>query len=370
MSLDGKIIRFREDINWTLLVGASLLLTVGIISLYSIEKIQIANLGSSNVSFKSQVIYSLLGIMAGIIGYRLNSKFLRLIGPYLFYLSIALLIATYIFGVSVKGGVRWLNIGGISIQSSDIARFSLIVYIGSIFSNNKIGWNMATFKTLINIAAVTGLILFQPDYGSAMITFLVGIMMLFVLNMPLSMFLPILAISSYLGYKILFIETYRVERILAFLDPWKDSLGSGYQYIQALRAFSKGGILGLGLGKGEQKLNILPEVHTDLILAHIGEELGFIVTILIISLYAIVCLNMFRITLDCPMRFPKIVVLGFALSLTLQAIVNIGGELKLLPLTGVPLPLLSSGGTCRIVSLFMIGYSLGISRYKSEGTRW
>lgn len=365
MSLGGKIIRFREDINWGLIVSASFLFTIGIISLYSIEKIQIANLGSSNVSFRSQVIYSFLGVMGGIIGYRLNSRFLRLIAPYLFYLSLTLLIATYIFGVSVKGSVRWLNIGGVSIQSGDIARFSLILYIGRIFSDNKVGWNTVTFKSLISIVIVTVLILFQPDYGSAMITFLVGLLMLFVLDIPLSMFLPTVIIFSYLGYKLLFIEPYRVERVLAFLNPWKDPLGDGYQYIQALRAFSKGGIFGLGLGRGEQKINILPEVHTDLILAHIGEELGFIVTILVITLYIVMYMNMFRIARDCPLRFPKIAVLGFALSLTLQTAINIGGELKILPLTGVPLPLLSSGGTCRVISLFMIGYSLGISRYRS-----
>ncbi|HHV81582.1 MAG TPA: FtsW/RodA/SpoVE family cell cycle protein [bacterium] len=368
MSPGGKIIRVRTDINWTLLVSVSFLLAVGLITLYSIEEIQIAKLGSSDVSFKSQLIYSLAGIIAGIIGYNLNPRFLRTTGPFIFYFSTALLIATYLFGTSVKGGVRWLYVGGISIQPSDITRLAIIIYIGSIFSSNKVGWNAVTLKVFLWIIAVTGLILFQPDYGSAMITFLVSLMMLFVLDMPLSMFLPGFAVSSYLGYRLIFEASYREERFLAFLDPWRDPLGSGYQYIQALKSFSAGGLFGAGLGRGRQKLNILPEVQTDLILAHIGEELGFIMTIAIIFLYALICLNMFKISRDCPIKFSRIVVLGFAISFSIQAIINMGGELKLLPLTGIPLPLLSSGGTSRIVSLFMIGYSLGASRYRLEET--
>jgi len=368
LSSGGKIIRVRTDINWTLLVSISFLLAVGLITLYSIEEIQTAKFGSSDVSFKSQLIYSLAGIIVGIIGYNLNPRFLRKTGPFIFYFSTVLLIATYLFGISVKGGVRWLYIGGISIQPSDIARLAIIIYTGSIFSSNKVGWNAVTFKIFLWIIAVTGLILFQPDYGSAMITFLVSLTMLFVLDMPLSMFLPVFAASSYLGYKLIFEASYREDRFLAFLDPWRDPLGSGYQYIQALKSFSTGGLLGVGLGRGQQKLNILPEVQTDLILAHIGEELGFIMTIAIIFLYALICLNMFKISRDCPIKFSKIVVLGFAISFSIQAIINIGGELKLLPLTGIPLPLLSSGGTSRIVSLFMIGYSLGASRYRLEET--
>lgn len=365
--MDGRIIKIKADIDWILLISASFLLVIGLVSLYSIEKIQIAKLGISDVSFKSQFIYSLIGVIAGFIGYNLNSKLFRLIGPYLFHFSIALLIATYLFGISVKGGVRWLYIGGISVQPSDIARFALIVYIASIFSNSKVGWNITTLKVIGYTVGVTLLILFQPDYGSAMVTFLVCLLMLFVLNMPISMFLPILFTSSYFGYRLIFEASYRERRFQAFLNPWQDPLGSGYQYIQALKAFSRGKIFGVGLGRGYQKLNILPEVHTDLILAHIGEELGFIVTILIIFLYILVCFSMFKISRNCAIKFSRIVVLGFAISFAIQAIINIGGEIKLLPLTGIPLPLLSSGGTCKIVSLFMIGYSLGMSRYRMEG---
>jgi len=369
LSISGKtveIIRFSRELDWILLISSLLLLVLGLIALYSIERIQIETLGYSNVSFRSQLLYSILGIIVGVSAFRLHIRFLRIFAPYLLYLSLFLLILTLFFGTYTRGSVRWLHIGGIYIQTSDIARLSLILYIGYVFSKEQIGWNFHTLITLVVICIFSYLTLCQPDYGSAMITFLVGLLMMFSAGMPISMFLPIFLASVSIGYKLIFKASYRERRFLAFLDPWKDPYGDGYQYIQALKAFARGGIFGVGLGMGEQKLNILPEVHTDLILAHIGEELGFVVTLLGIFLYLLICIRMFRIALSCPFKFSRIVVLGFALSLTIQAIINIGGEIKLLPLTGVPLPLLSSGGTSRIITLFMIGYALGVSRYKSE----
>ncbi|MBC7319492.1 FtsW/RodA/SpoVE family cell cycle protein [bacterium] len=366
MSIDGKVVRFSADIDWVLLLSSGLLLILGIIALYSIERIQIATMGYSDVSFKSQLVYSILGIIAGIIAYRMRLRFLRIYAPYFLYLAFLLLIVTFFWGSSSRGGVRWLRIGGISIQTSDIARLALILYISNLFTKEYIGWNLSTFKALIIICVTTCMVLLQPDYGSAMITFLTSLLIMFSAGMPLPMFLSVFISSAFLGYKLIFTAPYRERRFLAFLDPWKDQYGDGYQYIQALRAFARGGLVGVGLGMGQQKLNILPEIHTDLILAHIGEELGFVTTIFVVFLYSLMCIRMFRIALYCPFRFSKLVVLGFALSLTIQAIINIGGVVKLLPLTGVPLPLLSSGGTSRIVSLFMVGYALGVSRYKSE----
>jgi len=338
LSINGKtveIIRFSRELDWILLISSLLLLVLGLIALYSIERIQIETLGYSNVSFRSQLLYSILGIIVGVSAFRLHIRFLRIFAPYLLYLSLFLLILTLFFGTYTRGSVRWLHIGGISIQTSDIARLSLILYIGYVFSKEQIGWNFHTLITLVVICIFSYLTLCQPDYGSAMITFLVGLLMMFSAGMPISMFLPIFLASVSIGYKLIFKASYRERRFLAFLDPWKDPYEDGYQYIQALKAFARGGIFGVGLGMGEQKLNILPEVHTDLILAHIGEELGFVITLLGIFLYLLICIRMFRIALSCPFKFSRIVVLGFALSLTIQAIINIGGEIKLLPLTGV-----------------------------------
>lgn len=346
------------------LVGSAILLGIGLTSLYSIEKIQLITLGRTDVSFRSQIVYSFIGLICAFVGYKFRLKFMRIFAPWIYLLSVVLLIITYLFGTSVNGGVRWLNFFWVSIQTSDIARLGLIFYIGSMFINKKVGWNIDTIKALTSIIITTVLILYQPDFGSAMITFLTGIIMLFFLDMPLSMFLPIIAFSSYIGYKLMFKASYREARFLAFLDPWKDPLGNGYQYIQAILAFSRGGFTGVGLGLGRQKLAILPEVHTDLILAHIGEEFGFIFTFLVIILYALIGMNMLKVSKECPLRFAHNIIFGFALSFMLQTLLNIGGELKLLPLIGVPLPLLSSGGTSRIITLFMIGYALGASKYK------
>jgi cell division protein FtsW len=364
LSINGNVIKINRDINWVILVGSSILLGIGFISLYSIEKIQLITLGRTDVSFRPQIIYSSIGLICALIGYKLRLRFIRIFALWIYLLSVILLILTYFFGISVNGGIRWLTIFGVPIQTSDIARLGLIFYIGSIFTNKKVGWNIDTIKALIGIIITTVLILYQPDFGSATITFLTGIIMMFFLGMPLSMFLPIITSSAYLGYKLMFKASYREARFLAFLDPWKDPLGNGYQYIQAILAFSRGGLIGVGLGFGRQKLAILPEVHTDLILAHIGEEFGFIFTFFVIMLYALIGINILKVGKECPLRFTRNIVLGFALSFMFQAILNIAGELKLLPLIGVPLPLLSSGGTSRIITLFMIGYTLGASKYK------
>lgn len=366
LSIDGKVVKFNAELDWVLLISSCILFVLGIIALYSIEKIQIATMGYSDVSFKSQLFYSVLGVIAGIIAYRMKLRFLRIYATYFLYLAFLLLVVTLLWGSSSRGGVRWLRIGGMSIQTSDIARLALILYIGSIITKEHIGWNFTTLKVLTVILVFTCMILSQPDYGSAMIMFLTSLLMVFSAGMPLSMFLPIFTGSVFLGYRLIFTASYRERRFLAFLDPWKDPYGDGYQYIQALRAFARGGLLGVGLGMGQQKLNILPEVHTDLILAHIGEELGLFITIFVVLLYSLICIRMFKIALYCPLRFSRFVVLGFALSFAIQAIINIGGVVKLLPITGVTLPLLSSGGTSKIISLFMIGYALGVSRYRTE----
>lgn len=366
LSISGKVVKFNAEIDWILLISSCILLVLGIIALYSIERIQIATMGYSDVSFRSQLVYSVLGIIAGIIAYRMKLRFLRIYATYFLYLALLLLIMTLLWGSSSRGGVRWLRMGGISVQTSDIARLAIILYISNVLTKEHMGWNFTMLKILTVILVFTCMILSQPDYGSAMITFLTSLLMVFSAGMPLTMFLSIFTGSVFLGYRLIFTASYRERRFLAFLDPWKDPYGDGYQYIQALRAFARGGLLGVGLGMGQQKLNVLPEIHTDLILAHIGEEFGLLITIFIVLLYSLICVRMFEIGLHCPFKFSRFVVLGFALSLTIQAIINIGGVIKLLPITGIPLPLLSSGGTSRIISLFMIGYALGVSRYRTE----
>jgi len=363
LSIDGNIVRINRDINWVVLVGCGILLAVGFIALYSIERIQLIALTRTDVPLRSQFIYSFIGLVCAFIGYRFRLKFLNIFAKWIYLASLVVLVLTYFLGTSVNGGVRWINLFGFSIQSGDVARLALIIYLGSIFTRRRVGVNIDTIKAMVSIAITTVLILYQPDFGSAVITFLTGILMLFLLDMPLSIFLSIIVPSAYIGYKLMFKASYREARFLAFLDPWKDPLGNGYQYIQALLGFSRGGITGIGLGLGRQKLAILPEVHTDLILAHIGEEFGFIFTFFVICLYALIGINMLKVSRECPMRFTGNVILGFSISFMLQALLNIAGELKLLPLIGVPLPLLSSGGTSRIITLFMIGYTLGASRY-------
>ena len=287
------------------------------------------------------------------------------------FITLALLVATLFsgFGYTAGGSRRWLHFGGVSFQPSEIARFSLIVYMA--YSISKKEYKIKDFYIgfvphIFVLGIFTLLLFFQPDFGSVVILAALTWIMLFVggarilhLSSSLLLLLPVL-------YFFLISADYRVKRIMSFLDPWQYSSEEGYQITHSLMAFGTGGIWGTGIGKGYQKLFYLPEPHTDFIFSVIGEELGLLGVIIIIGLYLLIIWRGISIARNAKDFFGSCLATGLTASIGLQVCINMGVSLGLLPTKGLTLPFLSYGGTSLLVNMAAIGILMNIGRVKAK----
>jgi len=279
--------------------------------------------------------------------------------------TIVLLLSVFIpgIGVSAQGAHRWVNIWFTTLQPAELAKFSLIVYLSAWFSKPEKG-RLGAFALLL--AMVVGLVVIEPDLGTAVIIGTVAVMMYFFSGAKLSHFLimvPTLAVAVVL---LAVAAPYRTARLTTFLNPQVDPLGSSYQIRQILLALGSGGLFGVGLGKSRQKYEYLPEANTDSIFAIIGEELGFIGSVAIIGLFLIIIWRGFRIAKRAPDAFGRMLALGIASWIAIQAGINLAAMVALVPLTGIPLPFVSYGGSSLIVLLLSMGILLNISRHKGS----
>lgn len=280
-------------------------------------------------------------------------------------LSLAVLI---IPGVSrsVNGSTRWLFIGPISIQVSEFVKLALIIYMAGYLQRRvaEVQTRISGFiKPLIILSIISVLLLLEPDFGATVVIVSTIMGMLFLGGVPLHRFclLLILVLGGFAGLAI--ISPYRMSRLTAFLDPWSDQFNTGYQLTQALIAFGRGGIFGTGLGNSIQKLLYLPEAHTDFLYAVLAEELGLIGALSVLALFTLVVWRAFSmgrraVLLDNP--FSGFIAYGIGLWIGVQAIINIGVNVGVLPTKGLTLPLMSSGGCSLIIGLVAIGLLLRI----------
>jgi cell division protein FtsW len=281
-----------------------------------------------------------------------------------------LLAALWIPGLGIRAGgaLRWLNLGVFSFQVSEMVKIALILFMAHFLANNVT--RVREFKQGILFplgitGALVGLILLQPDFGTTVILMVITFLMIYLaggrilhLGGMIALFIPVAA-------WLLLHKSYRLARLLAFLDPWQDPSHSGFQIIQSLIAFGSGGPFGVGIGDGMQKLFYLPEPHTDFILSVIAEESGFIGVGLILFLYIILIVRGFQISLKAPDMFGNLLGAGLTLLIAFEAFVNIAGVMGLIPLKGLALPFLSYGGSSLIMSLAAVGVLLNISCYES-----
>lgn len=280
-----------------------------------------------------------------------------------------LLLAVFVpgLGVSVKGAHRWINLGVSNFQVVEVVKVLFIVWLASYLVRFRDEVNAtwpAMLKPLGVAVGLVALLLLQPDFGSSslLLAITAGMLVLGGVNMP-RMFGPVLVLLPALAM-IAIAEPYRMRRLTSFADPWADPFGSGYQLTNALMAIGRGEWFGVGLGASVQKLNFLPEAHTDFILAVIGEELGFAGVCLVIGLYALLVGRAFWVGLRCvEMRrhFAGYIAFGVALWISLQSFVSIGVNLGLLPTKGLTLPLISSGGSSVLMTCVAMGLLLRVS---------
>jgi len=358
----------KKNVDLILFLSVIFLAIFGIIMIYSSSYVWAEYKYNDPFKFlKNQFLFLVLGIFLMILVSKIDYKIYFRKANLLLFSSFVLLILVLIPGIgTIRNGSRsWFGIGSFGIQPSEAAKLGLIIFTSKYLSkNNKYLKNIK--KQVIPILSVTlivfGLIILQPDFGTGVIIVSSIIGLLFISGVSMKFFLRI-GFLGLIGIIILILlAPYRLERILSFLNPWKDPLGSGFQIIQSLYAIGPGGILGFGFLNSRQKHFYLPEPQTDFIFSIICEELGLIGVLFVITLLVIIIYRGLKISLSCKDLFGKYLSFGIIFGLGFQAILNLFVVVGLIPVTGVTLPFLSYGGSSLLVSMCSIGIVLNISR--------
>ena len=340
------------------------LVAFGLVMVYSATSAAAA-LGESDpmTYLKRQSIYALLGVALMIGAYRFDNRRLQKLAPPLVVASLALCVALLVVAPEVNGARRWFFLGPASFQPSELAKLSLLIaaaaYIARKGAPRTLGELWRPLGLITSVFA--GLFLLQPDLGTTITLLLMLAGMLVVAGVPGRTLAAagILAVSAALAA--IWVEPYRRERVFSFLDPWADPTHTGFQTVQAIIGMGSGGLTGEGLGQGVQKINYLPEAHTDMILAIIGEELGLIGTTAVIAAFAAFAFAGFTVALRARDPFAKLLAAGITSLVCGQAAVNLSAVLGIAPLTGIPLPFVSYGGSSLVVLLAGVGILLNIA---------
>lgn len=283
--------------------------------------------------------------------------------------ALALVAVVFVPGVgkTIGGATRWIRVGFVAFQPSEVAKVAMIIFLA--YSLEKKARRIRSFAVgfiphILFMGIVALFILYQKDFGSAAIIAFITWVMMFVAGVRFYYLIGMLAAMTPLAVMLVAVSGYRMKRILAFLNPWSDQYGYGFQMIQSFVAFNEGGWFGKGPGQGQQKLFYLPEAHTDFILSVIGEELGLAGVILVVALFCFFCYRGLKIALEAPDLFGRYLGVGCTLLIGLQAILNMGVVMGLLPTKGLTLPFISYGGSSLTVSLVAVGILLNLSTYK------
>ena len=319
---------------------------------------------------KSQALFLILGYIVMFIIAKFPYQKYKKLSNIIFFICLGMLILVLIPGIgTIRNGSRsWFGIGSLGIQPSEFTKIGLIIFTSKYLSNNT--------KDLKNIKKgilpilgvlflVFALIMLEPDFGTGVVIVMTIIILLFISGVKMNFFIK-LGILGLLGIVILvIIAPYRMERIVSFINPLSDPLGSGFQIIQSLYAIGPGGLLGLGLGNSVQKHFYLPEPQTDFIFSIISEEFGFMGVLIVSSLFITIIYCGFKIAMNCEDYFGKYLAFGITFGLAFQTMLNLMVVVGLIPVTGVTLPFLSYGGSSLLISLISIGILLNINKYNN-----
>lgn len=357
----------KRGYDYVLLVPTLLLLGLGLVAIYSASSLLADHrMGDSYFFLKRQAAFCLLGLFLMILAKNLSvGVYRKLVYPAL-GLSFLLLLVLFVPGVGVKvgGATRWISFAGFTFQPSELAKLSLALFVA--YSMSKKGDDMSRFSKgflphILVAGAFMGVIVLQPDLGTCVIIGGWLLLLLFIGGVGLR-HLALLAVAAapVLAWLIQR-EAYRLKRWYAFLNPWDDPHGLGFQIIHSFLAIGSGGIFGMGLGNSKQKLFYLPEPHTDFILSIVAEELGLIGVGLVVVLFGIIIFRGLHIGLNAGDLYSSYLAVGISSLLGIQVLINMGVVMGLLPTKGLTLPLISYGGSSLVMSLLGIGILLSIS---------
>jgi len=351
-----------------LLATTLILLVFGLVILSSAGLVEgQKKFGSDYYYLNHQLIGVAIGLFAMFVLSRINYKFWKKISFLILFVSLALMILVFLpsFGYGLKGATRWLNIAGVSFQPSELLKLGLIIYLAAWFGNRGDGvrnWKngMAPFFIVLSFAGT--LLLLQPDIGTLIVVSFISIAMYFFAGSPTKHFLILGLVIVVLFAGMIAAEPYRLSRIKTFIDPGHDPRGISYQLNQSLISIGSGGVFGVGFGKSTQKFGFLPEVTSDSIFAIMVEELGFVGAGFLIGLFVWLTFLMVRVANNTSDKFGKLLVMGMAVWIIGQTFLNIGAVSGLVPLTGIPLPFVSYGGTAIMALLAGMGIVLNVAK--------
>lgn len=362
-----------SKIDKVLFSAVLLLVVVGLITIYSISY---GGGGADLANFKKQLIFAMAGFAAMFFAASADYRMLKNYSGALYAGTLSLLAAVLVFGNNTRGTTGWFDLGYFSLQPAEFAKVAMIIVLGKCLSDMG-NYSHITKKILVSgfyAALPVGLILLQPDLGSSLVILFIwfGLLSVFGLKRKqVALFLLLGAAMSVASW-FLVLDNYQKDRINTFVNPQSDPLGSGYNVIQSMVAVGSGSLWGKGLGHGSQsQLNFLPEKHTDFIFAVIAEEMGFIGASMVLALFAIIFYRLFVIAEEAQDNFGKLMVLGAVFLLVFHMLINVGMNMGVMPVTGIPLPFVSYGGSSLVSFLLVIGIVQSVyingRRYRFEG---
>jgi cell division protein FtsW len=340
------------------------LVAFGLVMVYSATSASAALGNGDPMSYlKRQAVYAFIGVVLMILASRFDYHRLRYLAPPFLLVAVGLCAAVLVLGPAINGARRWFVVGPASFQPSELAKLALCLFAAGYLARRRAPRTLGELAKPLGLltAVFCGLIVVEPDLGTTITLCGMMLAILLVAGVPARLLLVASLLATGVGIVAIWTEPYRRARMFSFLDPWSDAQGSGFQIVQATIGIGSGGFTGAGLGEGVGKISYLPEAHTDMIFAVIGEELGLVGSTFVIAAFAVLAIAGFRIALRCPDRFGKLLAAGITALVCGQAAINLAAALGIAPLTGIPLPFVSYGGSSLVVLLAGVGVLLNIA---------
>jgi cell division protein FtsW len=361
----------KQRVGLTIVIAVLALIVLGTVMIYSASAVKAGrDLGDGGFFFKKQALFGVAALVAMVVMYLIPYEIWGILAAPLLLIIIALLAAVLSpLGHSANNASRWFRIGPISLQAAEFAKLVVVIYLARYLGRREEEIQNDSgilIRPILVLFVILILIASEPDLGTAIFIGLLGCAMFFAAGAPVRYLIGIGLVSSPLVTFLILKRDFRIQRIQAFLDPWKEYQGSGFQLVQSFIAFGDGGVLGTGLGEGKSKLLFLPESHTDFILAVVGEELGFVGVAVVLGLFAVIVTKGMQVAYRAPDSFGMLLAAGITLMIGLQALINAMVVLGLLPTKGLPLPFISYGGSSLLTSAAAVGILLSISARGSE----
>lgn len=360
----------KRQTDYILFFIVLVLLAIGITMVFSSSYYYALTKWNDKFLFlKRELIWGGIGLLAMLVGMAIPYRVYRYLSWLMILPTFGLLGLTLVNGVIYNGAQRWLIIAGVQFMPSELAKLTLIIFFAHMLSSRR--YRIERFRDLFIpylpvIGLVGYLILRQPDYSTTVLIVSVLMAMLFAAGVNLLYFVPFIGGGIIGGWNLIKGSEYRLERWMTFLHPFEDPMGQGWQIVNSLYALGTGGVFGVGLGQSSQNKLYIPEPQNDFILATLGEEFGFLGTMGLIILFVLLIYRGIRISREAPDTFGSLLAFGITILVAFQAIINIGVATSSLPVTGMPLPFISFGGTALVILMYMMGILLNISRYHRQ----